>query len=660
MRVLFIAWRDLAHPRAGGSEVVVDILASGLRLRGHEVTLLCGGPIGPRSYPVVPNGGTYSQYLTAPLRYARCFRDADVVVDVVNGMPYFSPLWRRRPRLALVTHVHTQQWARYFPRPVAAAASIVERRGLWLAYRNTRFLTISPSSQADLSALGIDPARIHILLLGSSVDDASGSVDRSPEPVFLALGRLAPNKRLDLLLDHWKRVSPQTGGRLVIAGDGPERAHLAERVRSEHALGDVVLEGRVSEARKAELLRQAWLLVHTAEHEGWGLAILEAARCGTPALAYNAPGVRDAVQDGTTGVLVAGDDAFVDQWVALAADDQWRARLGAAAAERAVTFTWERTVDQFLEAAEAAIGDYRSFGADAPRRRDPQIVLGTAAPAGAMPGAPPRGVMTGAPESRRNAAHHPLAAGPTKGLARSIHLFKLFRREGVDPDRFYHYLAADVVRQIARFSDPSDALAVDIGGGPGYIAEAIRAAGARCVVVDESAEELRLHDRKPESAVQCDATALALRDGTARIVCSSNMLEHVAAWPDALAEMVRVLEPVHGLGYLTFGNWYSPWGGHETAPWHYLGGHRAADRYARRHGRRPKNEFGVSLFRLDVQEVLDWFSARGDVEIVLNAPRYWPDWLRWVAHVRGLREVANWNTLIIFRRTSDPAGSGTR
>lgn len=660
MKVLFVAWRDLAHPRAGGSEVVVDILATGLRQRGHEVTLMCGGPTGPRCYPVVANGGTYSQYLTAPLRYARGFRDADVVVDVVNGMPYFSPLWRRRPRLAFVTHVHTDQWARYFPRPVAAAASLVERRGLRLAYGDTRFLTISPSSQADLSALGIDPTRIHLVLLGSSVDAASDSAERSPVPIFVALGRLAPNKRLDLLLDHWKRVAPRTGGRLVIAGDGPERAHLAARIDAEPGLRDVVLEGRVSEARKAELLRQAWLLVHTAEHEGWGLAILEAARCGTPALAYNAPGVRDAVQDGTTGVLVAGDDAFVDQWIALSADGQWRARLGAAAAERAVTFTWDRTVDQFLEAAQAAIDDYRDSKAGATRPRRPGVLLGPTASAAAMVTASQHSVMTSSVASEGNVPHHPLAAGPTKGLARSIHLFKLFRREGVDPDRFYHYLAADVVRQISRYASPEDALAVDIGGGPGYIAEALRAAGARCVVVDESAAELSLHGRKPESAIQCDAKALALRDGSARIVCSSNMLEHVAAWQDALAEMVRVLEPVHGLGYLTFGNWYSPWGGHETAPWHYLGGRRAADRYARRHGRRPKNEFGLSLFRLNVQEVLDWFGSRGDVEIVLNAPRYLPDWMRWVARIRGVREVANWNTLVIFRRTAHVAPRGTR
>src|SRR3954453_24005125 len=101
MRVLFVAWRDLAHPKAGGSEVVVDFLARGLQERGHDVTLLCAGPFAPRDFPVGDKGRSYGQYLKPAVRYASRFRDVGLVVDVVNGMPYFSPLWRRAPRLAL-------------------------------------------------------------------------------------------------------------------------------------------------------------------------------------------------------------------------------------------------------------------------------------------------------------------------------------------------------------------------------------------------------------------------------------------------------------------------------------------------------------------------------------------------------------------------------
>ena len=62
---------DLANRRAGGSEVLVDQLATGLLARGHHVTLLCAGPVAERPYLVRRNGGTYSQFLRAPLAYLR-------------------------------------------------------------------------------------------------------------------------------------------------------------------------------------------------------------------------------------------------------------------------------------------------------------------------------------------------------------------------------------------------------------------------------------------------------------------------------------------------------------------------------------------------------------------------------------------------------------
>jgi len=652
MRVLFVAWRDLAHPKAGGSEVVMDALARGLQARGHEVALLCGGPTGTRPYTVVDNGGTYTQYLNAPFRYARRFRDYDIVVDVINGMPYFAPVWRRGPCLAFVTHVHTSQWDQYFPRPVASSAKLVERLGLRVAYRNTRFFTISPSSAADLEELGVDPARIEVMQLGTTIEQPHERVERSPEPMFVALGRLAPNKRLDLLLDHWARVESETGGRLVIIGDGPERDRLAARIRTEPALRNVVLEGKVSEQRKAELLQEAWLLVHTADHEGWGLVIIEAALCGTPSLAYNVPGVRDAIQDDVTGVLVDSDAAFAERWAALARDPARLERLGASAAERASAFTWDRCVDDFVATAEAVIAERRGRVARPAREKSLHLASTLAASTVLAASLQPE-VVDEVPITEDRAARL-RASGPSTGVARSVHLVKLFRHEVDDPDTFYHYLAADVVRHISRFQDPKGALAIDIGGGPGYTSEALRAAGAHCIVADYSVDELGLHNRRPEAAVQSDARALPLRDGSMRIVCSSNMLEHVDPWQPVLSEMVRVLEPDTGLAYLTFGNWYSPWGGHETSPWHYLGGKRAADRYQRRYGKRPKNDYGSTLFSLHISEVLAWFNARDDVDIIWLAPRYWPDWMRWVSRVPKVREVANWNTMLMFRRRSVP------
>lgn len=241
------------------------------------------------------------------------------------------------------------------------------------------------------------------------------------------------------------------------------------------------------------------------------------------------------------------------------------------------------------------------------------------------------------------------AGAPTRGMARSIYLFGLFRKEAVDPDRFYHYLAADTLRHVRRYMDPAGRVVIDVGGGPGYIAEALKAAGASCHVVEYSAAELELHDRSPDSAAQGDGQALPMRDGAAALVHSSNVLEHVPDWQAMLGEMVRVLEP-GGLGYLTFTNWYSPWGGHETSPWHYLGGRRAVERFKRKHGEDPKNEYGVSLFRLHISQVLAWFENRADVEVLWVGPRYLPEWMRWIVRVPALRELVTWNLAVVFKR----------
>lgn len=348
LRFLFLAWRDLAHPLAGGSEVLVDRLARGLLERGHQVELLCGGPSEARPYPVTSTGGTYGQYLRSPLRYLARHRHVDVVVDVVNGMPFFSPLWRRRPTVCLVNHLHLAQWGLWFPRPLAALGRSVETRVVPSLYRRQLFMAVSRSTATSLEAVGVDPGRIRVVHNG--VDPADHRRAKSPEPLFVAVGRLVPHKRFDLLLRLWDTVRPLTGGRLVIAGEGPERARLEAL-----AGPGVTLPGWVSEEDKQDLLGAAWLLVHPALVEGWGLVVMEAAARRTPTLGFDVPGLRDSVVDGVSGVLAASEADLTRSWVALAADQATRERLGRAARSRAQGFSWARTVSGFLAVAADAV-----------------------------------------------------------------------------------------------------------------------------------------------------------------------------------------------------------------------------------------------------------------------------------------------------------------
>jgi glycosyltransferase involved in cell wall biosynthesis len=354
MKVAFVSWRDLASPSAGGSEVVVDRLITGLQARGHEGVLLCGGPVGARPYEVIETGGVYSQYLRAPF-FARRLRDVDLLVDVANGMSFFAPLWwRRTPVMFLVHHVQGEMWHHFtFPKPVAHFGEQLEAKGQPVAYRRCEVVAVSPSTRDELVKLGFDRPRIH--LMPNGIDEAVFSPAgtepaESPEPLFVALGRLAPHKATGHLLDLWAQVQPVIGGRLVIAGDGPERASLEAR-----QVPGVDFVGHVDERAKRELLASAWCLVHTARREGWGLVVMEAAAQCTPALSYDVMGLRDSIVDGTTGVRVPDAETFVKEWIRLAEDHARRRAMGEAARRRARTFTWDRSVEAFLDAAEVAL-----------------------------------------------------------------------------------------------------------------------------------------------------------------------------------------------------------------------------------------------------------------------------------------------------------------
>ena len=348
MRIVFLAWRDTAHPQAGGSEVVFVQLATRLTDRGHDVQLLHGGPSGNHNYQSARIGGNYTQYLRAPLSFLRRSKGVDVVVDVENGIPFFSPLWQRKPVVGLVHHVHTEQWEMQFPEPIAAVGRWLEGRLMPRVYRRAPFVSVSRSTTDGLVNLGVDATHITTVEMGLEFDPLEPSP--STEPRFLVLSRLVPHKRVELALKMWEFVRPMTGGKLVIVGDGPELDNLRAI-----AGPDVEFTGWVDENRKRTELSQAWLLIHPAHHEGWGTVVMEAAAASVPTVAFNVAGVRDSVDDGVSGSLAETEDEFVAQWISLASDSGRRAEMSVAAKARAASFTWDRAVDSFESLLERSV-----------------------------------------------------------------------------------------------------------------------------------------------------------------------------------------------------------------------------------------------------------------------------------------------------------------
>jgi glycosyltransferase involved in cell wall biosynthesis len=237
--------------------------------------------------------------------------------------------------------------------PVAAATWLLEQP-VPRIFRGREAIAVSESTRADLTARGMDPARITVVPNGIDLEtyapDPFGA--RAGEPTALYLGRLKRYKRVDLPIRALARLRDLGApGRLLIAGRGDHESEL-RRLAGELRLGEdrVRFLGFVSETEKVDLFRCAWIHVLTSPKEGWGIAALEAAACGTGTVASDAPGLRDAVVDGRTGWLVPHGDvaALADRLGGVFTSPAERDRLGAEARQFAEGFSWDASAHGVL------------------------------------------------------------------------------------------------------------------------------------------------------------------------------------------------------------------------------------------------------------------------------------------------------------------------
>jgi len=377
-RVVLCNWRDLRHPEGGGSEFYVEMVARALAARGAVVTMLSARVAGAPGDEVIHGvhhrrrGGVHTVYLAAAWQLLTRRVRADVVVDVQNGVPFLSPLVSRRPVVALVHHVHREQWPLVFGPVGARLGWFVESRLAPMLYRRSRYLTVSRSTAAELHDLGVARDRIAIAHNGTAVLPSRAL--RSPTPRVLVLNRLVPHKRVEMLLEAAAALRARHPElRVDVVGRGYWAPRLLEDVARLGLQDLVTLHGHVDEQTKADLQAQAWVNAVPSVKEGWGLSVVEAGAHGTPSLAFaNAGGVAEAVRDGVTGVLVVGgQDEFTAALGALLDDGPRRSRLGNNARVHALRFGWDATVDAVVAQLVEARGgeDGPISGSRTPPRR---------------------------------------------------------------------------------------------------------------------------------------------------------------------------------------------------------------------------------------------------------------------------------------------------
>jgi glycosyltransferase involved in cell wall biosynthesis len=358
-RIHLVSWRDLDDVEAGGSEVHAATIARLWSQAGIEVVLRTsyaqGHPpvITRDGYQVVRRAGRYMVFPRAALHeLARKSGTRDGLVEIWNGMPFLSPLWARGPRIVFLHHVHAEMWRMVLPPHLASIGDTVERRIAPLLYRRSRIVTLSSSSKAELvHDLGFRPDLVTVVPPGvDPVFSPGAGVAKAHDPTVVAVGRLVPVKRFDLLIDALVALKDRHPAlRATIVGEGYERIALEQRVRDAGAESWLELPGRLSEAALVDLYRRAWVVASTSAREGWGMTLTEAAACGTPAVATRISGHADAVTDGVSGLLAddAGIEGALDR---VLGDEALRRRLETGAVTHAARFTWEATATGTLQA----------------------------------------------------------------------------------------------------------------------------------------------------------------------------------------------------------------------------------------------------------------------------------------------------------------------
>jgi glycosyltransferase involved in cell wall biosynthesis len=356
LRILVVNWLDRENPLAGGAETHLHEVFGRLAARGHEVTALVSGWPGcdPRAsldgIDVHRSGRRYTFSVTAPGYFRRHLaeRRFDVVVEDLNKIPVFAPFWSPAPVVPLVHHLFGRSAFQAAPFPVALVTWLLDHT-VPRAFRGRRVIAVSESTKQDLVSRGLSADRIHVVPNGIDLHFFTPAPERrAARPTLFFVGRLRKYKRVDLIVSAVARlVAEGTDVELEIGGDGDERTALERQIRELGLDGRVRLLGFLSEEEKRDRLRGAWIHVLTSSKEGWGISVLEAAACGTPSVASDAPGLRESVLDGETGLLVPHGDvaALAGALGRLIHDEATRRRLTQAARAFAERFTWDSAAD---------------------------------------------------------------------------------------------------------------------------------------------------------------------------------------------------------------------------------------------------------------------------------------------------------------------------
>jgi glycosyltransferase involved in cell wall biosynthesis len=357
-KILVINWRDIKNPNVGGAEVNFQEIFKRLVARSHEVTLLSSRH--DRTFPeeeeidgirIVRRGNRNTFNFTVPRVYRREFINApfDIVMDDLNKIPFYTPLYVRHPLFAMVHHIHGSSIYGDTFLPAGLYVHLTEKL-IPLFYKGVPFIAVSDSTKSELVSMGLRAEDIEIVHNG--VEHESYGCDesmRSPDPLIVCITRLKKYKGAHLLLHAMQKVRREIPeAKLIIGGRGDYEPKLRALTKKLNLEDVVQFPGFVELEEMANLYRRAQVVVNPSAKEGWGLTVIEANACGTPVVAARVPGLQDSVIDGETGLLYphTDTDAMANAIIKLLREKDLRTALGKKSLEWSKRFTWDGAADK--------------------------------------------------------------------------------------------------------------------------------------------------------------------------------------------------------------------------------------------------------------------------------------------------------------------------
>ncbi len=367
MNILIFNWRDLKHSWAGGGEIYVFETAKRWVKMGHNVTVFCSLDKEKNlseidSYDginIIRKGGRFSVYPWAIWYYlTRLKGKFDVIVDVENGIPFFTPLISRTPKVAFVFHIHGKQFFYEFPFPLSNIGVFIEKYMFPFIYRNVPVVAISKTTKKDLLDIGFPQKNISVVYCGISTNYKKDKppINKFITPTLLYLGRIKAYKRIDVLLDIFSKLLKRNENlKLIIAGWGTEASYITDLVMKSPNRRKIKLMGPVSEVEKEHLLLKSWVFVNPSIGEGWSISVIEANFYGTPAVAFNVPGLSESIKHSETGLLAKNKEEMTLFLEKIIKNHNLRNQLSINAWKWARRFSWDKAAKESMSILERQI-----------------------------------------------------------------------------------------------------------------------------------------------------------------------------------------------------------------------------------------------------------------------------------------------------------------